>query len=795
MITRTALLLVACIILMLSQSGCRSAVAQSEPDSVDLNATTTVRVRNEVLRLRTKAIGMNLGGSSFWDSSLVLNNLAYRNPGFEGMLYQSTVRCQSGSATTCADENRSAAWPAGFWSGAEYEVIYGTARGRKGTVALWTNAKNGGGPVLTFADSGKAPAAGDYLILRKQFVGNAERGWWTHLDGGAQLSTELVDLAPDTPGKQALRMSATGPGQSAAVYSYFDAGDHPFIRLKGRYQVSFRAKRISGAVNLHVSVQRGARSFLSKPLPLTNNWRRYALPFEALESTEMTGSVRLAFEAVENTVLLDDVAFEQIDRDPTNQTALRDPVVKALREFHPGLLRLWVGQLGDSIDNMTAPPGGRKLSGYSAGAVQADQSELGLPEFLELCHVVGAEPWIVVPIVISPKEAMDLMEYLAGPATSAYGGRRAAQGQAAPWTSLFERIHLEFGNEAWNETFRGGTILDPKAYGTRASEIFSSMRNSPSFRADRFDLVLGGQNDWSERNQEIQNACSSNDSFAIAPYQMYNVDEFADNEDLFGPLFAEPEMSVTKGLVAKNQHAIQNSRHAVPLSVYELNLSTFGGSISQEGLDRLIPSLGSGIAVADHSLLMMERQGITNVLLWNLGQSSFQRNDGKSARLFGTVVDMGITDRRRPQFLATELLNEVLGGQMLRTEHSGSDPVWQQAKMNGVELDRAHYIHSFAFRDGSKRSLVLFNLHRTLALPVSIEGDLAPTGDVLLQMLSAESPAANNERTEAVKISSRQLAGFHSGDVLRLPPSSLTILTSGAPSTAIQPTPVLRTER
>ena len=40
----------------------------------------------------------------------------------------------------------------------------------------------------------------------------------------------------------------------------------------------------------------------------------------------------------------------------------------------------------------------------------------------------------------------------------------AAQGQTAPWTSVFPVIHLEFGNENWNGTFQGGVIISLPHY-------------------------------------------------------------------------------------------------------------------------------------------------------------------------------------------------------------------------------------------------------------------------------------------------------------------------------------------
>ena len=308
MIARCVFSLAAVLAIAL-QIGCRVA---GSPLSAD-NGVTTVLIHDEVLHAHTKRIGMNMGGASFWDSSLVLNNLAYRNPGFEGMLYQSTLRCESGTANSCVDESPSA-WPAGFWTGAQYEIFYGVARGRKGTVA--SSGRVGHKTILTFSESGYPPGKGDYVILRRHVPGKAERGWWSNLEGGAQLSTELMDLAPATRGKQALRVIAAGPGQSASIFSYFDSGGRAYIRLRGRYQVIFRAKWLAGNNAIHVAVQRGPRWFVSERVPLAPEWKQYAVTFDANESSDIVGTAQLAFEARGATFLLDDVQFVNIDPDP-----------------------------------------------------------------------------------------------------------------------------------------------------------------------------------------------------------------------------------------------------------------------------------------------------------------------------------------------------------------------------------------------------------------------------------------------------------------------------------------------
>ena len=91
-----------------------------------------------------------------------------------------------------------------------------------------------------------------------------------------------------------------------------------------------------------------------------------------------------------------------------------------------------------------------------------------------------------------------------------------------------------------------------------------------------------------------------------------------------------------------------------------MNLSTLTGRITQTALNTYVSSLGAGLAVADAMLQPMS-QGVLLQNLWNLSQYNFSRPDGKAAYLWGAVVDMGVTDRRRPQYLALQMANQAIG--------------------------------------------------------------------------------------------------------------------------------------
>ena len=753
---------------------------------------TTIDVSSHVTVPGVKRFGLNLGWANNYDSGQIMKNLVFRNPGFEGLISRSIVRCVSGTATGFVDENPSAHWATGFWNGATYEVIVGSAKGRAGTISTSTAPSGGSGTQFVFADSGAAPAAGDYILLRKTENSGAAAGWMPTVAGGGAVADETSDLAPDTEGHQAVRITANGSGQSARIAGAFDGSvAGPFVQLNGSFRLSFKAKGAGGNNALAVFLGRGAPAnlvFVNQTLSLTGAWSSYSVDFAATESGASRGTVQLNFSAVNpSVVLLDDVSLTQLNGDVTNTTAFRDPVVNALKTFNPGILRYWVEDLADSIDNEIAPPFARRRANYSSRILLREDVMYGLHEFLELCDLVHAEPWYIVPTTFTTQDMTNLLEYLGGPVSTTYGARRAARGRSAPWTDAFTTIHLEFGNEAWNNAdYYGATISDPPSYGRRGSELFGVAKTSPYYSGAKYNLVLGSQAAVPARSVAIHNASANHDSLAVAPYFGGNIDNFATNEELFGPLFAEPELISQTGYMRQSLNNMQASSRPVPLSIYEVNLHTTNGSISQTALDSFTPSLGAGVAVADHMLMMLRDLGIRNQCLYSLTQLAFARQDGKYALLWSVVRDMGVTDRKRPQYLATQMANEALGGDMIQTAQSGDNPTWNQPLVNGVQYNNAHLLQSFAFANGTKRSVIVINLDRANPLQVTFTGANAPRGAVTVRQLAAAAITATNEASQNVGITTQSVASFDPAQPLTLPPYSMSVLSSDQATTPLR---------
>jgi hypothetical protein len=565
-------------------------------------------------------------------------------------------------------------------------------------------------------------------------------------------------------------------GQSIDLKSYFDSTEgFTFLRLRGRHRFTFRAKSLSGSKMLHVHVKRivnGKLDYLEKDFQLTPGWADYQAEFMASEGAGPIGPVEAGFSIEGGSALLDDVDLEQVDGDRTNRTAFRDEVLQTLRALRPGVLRLMSShaQLGSTVDNLLAPAMARQRPGFSTWLATMEDIPVGIPEFLELCDELGAEPWIVVPTAASKDEVRKLAEYLSGSPSTGGGALRVAAGRRDPWTRAFHTIHLELGNETWNGIFQGETIEDPAGYGRRASQMFALFRSAAGPDAAQFDLVVGGQAANPGRSGEVLASASGANTLAIAPYLMASVTHWANDDELYGPLMAQPEQMSREGIVRAARAAAGGRQ----LAVYEVNLHTTGGTATQAVLDRLAPSAAAGVAVAGHMLRMMRDLGVRDQMVFSLPQFRFKRADGTPVRLWGSVVEMGNNGRARPQLLTVSLANRVVRGDLVKVDVSGDDPTHDQPEGNdGVQLKGVHEIDAYAFQEGKWHGLIVFNYGLHQARRISLEAPgLKSNPNVNLWTLISPGPGANNENETQVTVNPERFGGTE----LELAPCSMKVL-------------------
>lgn len=759
---------------------------------------TTITVSDTPITTNAKRLGVNLGTQDFWDSGLIMRNLAFRNPGFEAETWQTILHCQTVTASSCTDDNLYNYWPANFLNGGSASFIYGPATGSVATVTTSTAAVIGAtGVTINLSGVTTAPSVGDYVVVRTNVPGNAQAGWWPQPSGGATVSTDTTDLSPNTPGKQALSINAAGAGQQVYLTNYDDgAGGRIYVKMSGNYNLAFRAKGTGGSNQVVITLVRNAASgtvqLWKQTVNLTNSWQDYNFPFSINNDVTSPGNIALTFNVYQSSMLIDDVAFTEAAA-PNNPTAYRNAVVSTLQTLHPGTLRYMDSGInwGSSIDNILATDFARQRTGNSPHGSEIDDIAMGLHDFLVLCQTVGAEPWYTMPTGMTTQEMTNLMEYLGGSSSTTYGAKRAAMGQTAPWTSVFAQIHLEFGNEVWNTGNPGANMSDPTAYGKRAATIFATAKASPNYAAKKFDLVLDGFAAVSFWTQGALAASSGYDTVDIAPYNFNYFNDASSSEAVFGPMLAEPEYmnSDPNGWVKANA-TIAGTSGPTPakLAFYEANIDANQGSVSQDAVNNAIPSLGAGLSVAANMLLAQRDNGVTvqNMFALEGIDVTFYGSTATSATtspIWGVTIDMGgATDLRRPMYLSEELANMAILPTMFATSQSGTNPTWNQTftANDSFSLPNAHFIQSMAYSDGTTLNIVLFNLSRTSALPVNFAGLNAPSGTATVNTLTAPAIDANNETQTNVAIAtSSQSLG--AGSVVSLPPYSMTVLSVPAP--------------
>ncbi len=362
--------------LLASTAGCQPKSAAPTQAS-NPNGPTSINISSKILRSNVKRLGMNMSGQSFYDSGLMLRDLTFRNPGFEGQIWQTILQCKFVNGDSCADNDEWSGWPVDFAKGGTFEFFYGAAKGEAGIVAGNTVAASAQhqGVWVNFGRLAVHPQVGDFYIVRMKMPGNAPAGWRISAENGATVTTEFHDISPNSPGKQAVRLEASAnQAQFAAVTADLDTWeDHSFVQLKGTYTLSFRAKTLSGkngfsAMVTRLSKRHGNITYLDKEARLTNQWQDFKFTFDGREDGGYNGPIAVTLGIRGGSALLDDASLVE-SAAPDNPTAFRNAVVDRLRELHPGILRYMDNgtSFGSSIDNLLAVPYARQRAGYSEG--------------------------------------------------------------------------------------------------------------------------------------------------------------------------------------------------------------------------------------------------------------------------------------------------------------------------------------------------------------------------------------------------------------------------------------------
>ena len=776
---------------------------------------TTIVISDTVHLPAAKRLGINVGSHSQWGASIILKNLV-TNPGFEagdfGMIF---MPLPGATATRLQADYWETAWnneqyligqPVGFWDGAAYEIISGPAAGRTGTVTSFTHAD--GRYTFNLDSAGSVPNTGDAVYVRKRLAGY-------YSDAQPFSRADTTSTRPDSPGAQSLELLPPDEAWQASWWygldSYWRDGDRTagkLLLVDGAWRFEIWARADNPGESLTIGFAReGSPPFLNETVALSTTWQQIVREFTVpLGADPYVASdpdpdvyhpllmVSLHRDTDEGRVWVDDLLLARADQ--TNPTVFTDNFVERLQELRPGLVRDWGAQLGSTLESQLAPAWARRSNAYSPRVRIAEDFHYGLPDFLQLAAYLDAEPWYVIPPTFTPAEMLNLVAYLAAPAGShPYADLRASQGQAAPWTSVFDTIHLEYGNEAWGangfgDPFMGATLRGGERLGQVAGDRFAILRSSPHFAAADFDLIIGSQAAFPGRTPEIDQNSSSHDSLALAPYFGF-LERWATDAEIWGPLFARAVQDTRpNGWVGAAQGLLDALPSDTELSIYEVNFHTTDGSAPLAVRNDYVTGLGGGLALPLYMLNYQHDLGIRNQAAFNAHQFSYRMDNGEYVRLWGMLRDLEATERKRPTWLGVELVNRAIRGDMLQTAAIDGNPTWTQQAYSGVvDTLQVPYIQTFAFREGNSYAAVLFNLHLTATQTITLHLPTAVNPLATRHLMTGTSIYADNEDGQNVTIRTSPINDFSANPTFQMQPHSLLVLEWQAADDPATPTP------
>ena len=567
-----------------------------------------------------------------------------------------------------------------------------------------------------------------------------------------------------------------------------DTSAGKLIHVQGSWTFSIWAKGEYNGQKLRVLFHRIGEDavFIDETFELKAGWQQINHSFfvdpqrDAAPLGVRGNALFLELFPVGGQILVDDVVLQRSDYN--NPTVFTDPFVNRLRELRPGVIRNWGDQLGSSLSNQLATPFARRGTGYSPKDRVAMGYHYSLHEFLQLAQYVGAEPWYVVPPTWSPAELQNFMAYLGAPAGShPYANLRASLGQSAPWISVFPKIHIEFGNEIWGtnaggDPFMGATLRGGTNGGQIAHQRISIMKSVPWYNAGKFEMIIGGQHRFPPRQKELDTNSSAHDTIAFAPY-FGELRNYASDNERYYPLFGHSWDTVRSGLMVQNQNILNTNGKGTGMAIYEINIHAITGNVPIGIRNDFLSGMGSGLALPLTMLTYERDMQIRTQAAFQMTQFSFRMADGQYGRVWGLLRDVEATARKRPTFLGMELANRAIRGDMVTTQQSGGNPIARQGAINGLSRATTYpLVQSFAFKQGNRYSVVLFNLHLTQAQTLQLRLPRNPASNATMHMMTSNSIHDTNENAENIVIRTQGINNFSNNYNVTMPAHSMYVI-------------------
>ena len=666
---------------------------------------------------------------------------------------------------------------------------------------------------VTFTERGPAVQEGDYYFItveRTDIPSSVTRTYeaapWDFLQGFRLPNKEekkfheagvRLEIVPDVPpdnGRASLKMTIPEGLEEMPRLGYWllskERDDNPRLREGATYTVKMWLKQ-EGPAPRDVEVRVG--SMADHNFSVGNEWQEYSFDFIGAPPKWSVERFDIGSKAP-GALYIDSVTIVEKDGPPPFE--FYPEIVDTLKRFRPGSMRLWAlfsTGMNKRLDDALGPPAQSNLAFFEQGGA-ATSTPVGLHKELELCEKVGSDPWIITSLMCTPEENKNLIEYLAGPADSPYGAKRAAWGREKPWTEAFDRIILETGNEAWNSMFKPQNFgAQPKLYGAYSEFIFQTMKSSPYFAADKFFLVVNG---WvAQPGPKGYGA----EALRMAPMaNAFDIAYYTGGWDAVGQMKADNEAEGWLNVLTFSRRMLlSRSREAVEAA-------------NQIGLERgrpasvLVYEAGPGYTLPGPGKFNMKEQ--------EEGKSLAQAIT--SLDIFMANIRIGVLDQAFYMFKnghywashnrkwGEHIVWKALG---MRNSLCEGDLITANAKemvtidLPDAEVDILHQSNSadrklrtlpgvpdlplvdcYPFQKDKRHSFMFISRRLEGSTPVTLELPYEPEDSYTLHTLAGDSPAVHNIEEEVVKVVTAEKKGMTKSFTLQIPPHSVVVLVNNA---------------
>ncbi len=769
---------------------------------------TTIQITGKVLVPAVERLGVHFGSHNYYDSVILKQRVAEN---FEGSIHRlHLLGPDQADPQVFVPHNPLADDAMEGWAGADYTVVSGPDFGQRGKILGFekrppVDKKKGDAPInavrLDRPHQWNTKVLNGILI-EKMDLKAGQNPWVavtrTKDENGRTISTRKIDTRYISPQNELVNGDVP-PGSFGSTALNLKGSDEPAMvqlrcqfdnaaKIAGDWKVRFWARAKSGAPTLTATFTMDSGKFEFTP---GGQWEKIEKTLAVQQPGDAKGLLLFVLKAGGGDVLVDDVEVWQ-EEGHKNPTPFRDPLVDTLRKLNPGSMR-YLRNTRNTAMNSVMPA----IKTYSMDGRSRD--EFGTHEFYELCEYLKCGAWATLPGTLQPEEIDGFMEYLGAPADVGMGRVRAELGHPAPWTQTLPAIHMQFGNEVI--TFTGTGFYGPDYW----RHMIDRAKKSPYY-ATNIIFTVNEQGYGAARELDLT---PNADRLCLNSYLIFGVYNeqiqlAKDKPGFYEFVFASSwHMWNTPDNNKSIAAAMAGKERNKEICIYEGgNYHTTFGTLPDppvEQVNRMITGKAGGLSATHNSLILLKKFSARTTESFNLSQFSFSPggsfgNMPKPVRVWGGVLGIGTPEktRFRPRFVALEIANKVIGGDLVETAHSGADPKIsvrnqfgagygpsRQPKEMTVEMP---ILCSYGFKEGKRRGLILVNQDTRAAQPVRLEFDGTPAeGTARMWVMEGDDLESSNEMDAApdkpqVTIAERALDKFASGAQLEIPSASMVAI-------------------